>query len=128
MYTYHADKGEVIRNADGAIVMPIEDTQCTLYLEYKQWIDSGNYPTVIQELKRPYIITMQAFRDRFTGGEQLSILNAAYAGDEPCRLLMFKLQTSQDVDVNSDTVINGVNYLHTIGLISLQRTEDLLAK
>lgn len=76
------------------------------------------------------IITAAQFRDRFTEAEMMAITKKAYGGtgDAPMQLLLLKLATSADgVNLDADSVIAGIDYLVTKGVIIAERKAQLLA-
>jgi len=65
------------------------------------------------------------FRDRFTEEEIKTLLVKAET-DIHIKLLMFKLQTVFDISLDTDTVINGVSYLVTVGAVDKARVLEIL--
>jgi hypothetical protein len=129
MYKIILNSGEVIRLSDNVVVAPTGDSTNPDYLNYIQWVNDGNQPTeVIDESLNSYWLLSNQFRNRFTDLEQIAILDAAYSGDETCRLLLFKLQTSHEIDINSQIVIDGVAYFVSLGILSQDRANLILLK
>ncbi len=48
MYSFSPSTGVVTRDSDGAVCSPVQSTEDPLFIEYQQWIDAGNEPTVIE--------------------------------------------------------------------------------
>ena len=48
MYTYVADEGVMIRDADGVIVSPCQSAEDPNFIEYTAWALEGNQPTVVE--------------------------------------------------------------------------------
>ena len=46
MYTIILDEGKVTRDLDGVIVSPVESADNTDFIEYINWVNSGNQPTI----------------------------------------------------------------------------------
>jgi len=72
------------------------------------------------------MIGIWEFRNRFTTAELQALLNKAYDGDAMVRLLLLKIQTASDIDLLSSSVIDGVNYLKTVGVLTVERTAAIL--
>ena len=70
-------------------------------------------------------LTPTEFRDRFTSDEMKSILMLSES-DINVRLLLFKLQTVSAIGLDTEEVINGVNYLGSINAIDESRVADIL--
>lgn len=70
-------------------------------------------------------ISVQEFRDRFTDAEMKAILLKGET-DTNVELLLFKLQTVYEIDLDMNTVVNGINYLVSIGSLSQNRVVDIL--
>lgn len=47
MYTIILDQGIVIRDSDGKIVAPCQSADDPDFIEYNQWVESGNQPTIL---------------------------------------------------------------------------------
>lgn len=46
MYTMILDQGTVTRDSDGKIIAPCESEHDVNFIEYNDWINSGNEPTI----------------------------------------------------------------------------------
>lgn len=126
MYTLNLSTGQVTRDSDGVIVAPTSSVEDSNFVEYKDWVNSGNEPNIIQQSVLKNVITAYEFRDSFTPDELTTILNAAYAGDSICRLLLLKIQTATGgVDLHSEDTINGLAYLQSINILSGARVQEI---
>jgi hypothetical protein len=76
----------------------------------------------------PRTITAWEFRDRFLTSEIDAILDLAYAGNAQARRLILKLQTATGgVDLDSDVVIAGVDFLVAQAILTPARKAEILA-
>lgn len=128
MYKIIINTGEVIRLSDNKVIAPAETIEDIDYQAYITWVNDGNNPTeeILENVIQPHYISTIDFRNRFTESEQIAILDEAYVGDINCRLLIFKLQTTSEFDINSQTVIDGLNYLVSINIINESRKGEIL--
>jgi hypothetical protein len=46
MYTNIIDQGIIIRDSDGKIVSPCESNENPDFVEYNEWANAGNHPTI----------------------------------------------------------------------------------
>lgn len=126
MYTLNLNTGQVIRDEDGMIVAPTSSANETNFLQYKTWVNNGNTPTILDIQSQKNIITAWEFRDSFTQDELIQIINAAYDGNVQCRLLLLQIQTATDgVDLNGQSVIDGLTYLNNIGILPNGRINEI---
>ena len=71
-------------------------------------------------------VTSQQFRDRFTEAETESILVLAQT-DINVSLLLFKLQTTSEyLNLENQTLINGIDYLVSKGLLTRNKANAIL--
>lgn len=78
--------------------------------------------------ERITVIPVYAFRGRFTDAELIAINALAYSGDAVAQLLLLKVSTATDgIDLTSQSVVNGLNYLVSAGTITADRLPDLMA-
>lgn len=47
MYTIILDEGIVIRSSDGKVVAPCQSTDDIDFVEYSNWVESGNEPIIL---------------------------------------------------------------------------------
>lgn len=47
MYTIILDQGIVVRDSDSKIVAPCQSPEDPDFVEYIQWVESGNQPTIL---------------------------------------------------------------------------------
>lgn len=79
-------------------------------------------------LPAPRLIPVKDFRARFTDDEIAAILKLSYygAGDVNAAMLLFKLQTSDEIDLDSQAVADGITYLISRGLIAPERGAEII--
>lgn len=92
----------------------------------------GNAWEIVQSLpvtpERSAIIPAYVFRDRFTVAELMAINALAYSGDATAQLLLIKVSTATDgIDLTSQSVVDGLNYLVSVGAITADRLPAILA-
>lgn len=46
MYSIYHETSEVIRDSDGVVVSPAQSTDDPAFIEYIEWVEQGNEPTV----------------------------------------------------------------------------------
>jgi len=92
-----------------------------------RYVDGAFEPYTPPMITAPHIIDTKTFRDRFTDDELAAVLNLAYSGDASVRLLLLKIQTTGEIDLQSDAVINGMAYLVSKGVITAARKAEILA-
>lgn len=74
------------------------------------------------------ILSVKEFRDRFTEDEIEAILDLAYSGDVLARKILLKLQTVGEViDLTTPSVIAGVNYWVSKGILTEERKNQILS-
>lgn len=74
------------------------------------------------------ILTISQYRNRFTEAEQVAVLQAAYSGNTNCQVLLMKMQTTTDgINLDSESVINGLAYLTSIGILKDGRAVEIRA-
>jgi hypothetical protein len=70
-------------------------------------------------------ITPGEFRDRFTPAEQTAFAALAFGGDTNAQVMLLKLSTSLEVNLDSPTVAAGLDYLVSKGVISAARKAEI---
>lgn len=128
MYQYNITQGTVIRLSDNKQVAPCQSVDDLDYIEYQNWVANGNEPTIVSDpVIEPNIIPAFDFRDRFTQTELATLLAHAYGGDTISQLLLLKVQTANaGIDLNSQSVKDGVGYLAMVGVITADRIPVVL--
>lgn len=48
MYTLILDQGTVTRHSDGKVVAPCQSAEDPDFIEYNQWVEAGNQPTIYE--------------------------------------------------------------------------------
>lgn len=93
---------------------------------------SGNIGTIYTESDIPQnmysqkLISVQQFRDRFTDIEIGKFIDMI-STDAIVAKLNFKLSTTDGIiDLDSIEVIKGINYLASIGIVKVERINDIL--
>nr|WP_314074416.1 hypothetical protein [uncultured Roseococcus sp.] len=116
----------VIRAADGVSISPDPDSRH--WAEYEAWLAEGGEPLPAPELPPvpPRVLTPREFIDRLPMPRQLEITTAAMQSP-PAFLWLIRLSSAKEVDVTFPETIEGVQALHSAGLITAQEAEDLLA-
>lgn len=67
------------------------------------------------------------FRDRFTEAELIAINALAYSGDAAVQFMLLKVSTATDgIDLRSQSVADGLNYLVSVGAITSGRLLEIL--
>jgi hypothetical protein len=126
-YTIHSD-GTITRHADGFRFSA--DDRLDEFREYAAWLAKGNAPDVDSTpAPLPRLVTCAEFRARFTTAEMAAILQFAYsgAGDVTAAMLLLKLKTSTEIDLDSPEVESGLAYLTAKGCIAAGRAAEILA-
>lgn len=121
MFLSHADA----RHADLSGASRIVTTDAGIEVYYPGDADPYAAPSIA--MRR--IITASDFRARFTDAEMAAIITLAYsgAGDVNSALLLLKLQTSNDIDLDSGAVAHGLAYLTAKGALPAGRAAEILA-
>lgn len=91
------------------------------------WVFLDYPPPVPPAPRQP--IPASEFRDRFTDTEMAAVVTLAYAGagDAVAAMLLLKLQTSTEIDLDSQAVIDGLNYLVAHAVLAPERPAEILA-
>lgn len=72
-------------------------------------------------------ISVQSFRDRFTSAETDAFINATRTDDNVAKL-QFKLSTAQEpLDLDGETLQQGMLYLVAVGVITEARRVEILS-
>ncbi|MDZ7655614.1 MAG: hypothetical protein U0997_06685 [Sulfurimicrobium sp.] len=93
------------------------------------WVYLDYPPVIYTPPPAPRLIPTGDFRARFTGTEMAAILVLAYsgAGDVNAAMLLLKLQTTPEIDLDSPEVSGGLAYLASKGCIAAERVDVLLS-
>lgn len=127
MYTLDITTGIVTRDSDGVQVAPCQFVSEQNFIDYNNWVNVGNVPTIKDIPIVDVVISASDFRNRFTDVELGQILSKAYSGDATCQLLLLKVQTANDgITLTSQTTIQGINYLVSIGVLTSTRANIIL--
>lgn len=138
MYTINQSTGQVLRVSDGTQVAPAQSTMDPLYVEYIQWVDAGNQPTILSA-PEPSVgskITKLAFRNRFTTTEKVMLEMASLDNPQAAmaarqsaaalRVFLKDLDNASFVDLSRPDTIQGVNQLVAFGLLTADRATHIL--
>lgn len=78
-------------------------------------------------MKQPRLISVQEFRDRFTSTETDAFIDATRTDDNIAKL-QFKLSTAQEpLDLDGETLQQGMLYLVAVGVITEARRVEILS-
>jgi hypothetical protein len=93
------------------------------------WINVGEFVVFTNDDLLPLakIIQTNDFRSRFTDAETDAILNLAYSGDAIARRILLKLQTVGEIDLSSQSVIDGMSYWVSKKIMTQKRADEILA-
>lgn len=77
----------------------------------------------------PRMLTVHEFRTRFSDAELAAIALRAYggAGDALAAVLLLKLQTRTEIDLDDPALIDGLNYLVSVNVLTANRATELRA-
>lgn len=128
MYTLYVESAIVKRDSDGVQIEPNSNTDSQDYEDYLTWLNAGNFPAEVHSniIEHENIISPEEFMDRFTQLELMDIMTRADNGDIGCKLLLLQTQIATRVVLDSATTKNGILYLHSIGVINLERVQQIL--
>ncbi len=73
------------------------------------------------------VIAVRDFRDRFTAAEQAAFAALAFGGNAQAQLLLLKLSTAVEVDLDSAEVAAGLDHLIGSGVLTTARKGEILA-
>lgn len=72
------------------------------------------------------VVSIDNYRDRFTPTELGAVLQCAYGGNVNCQMLLLKVQTATGgIDLDSQSVIDGLAYLTSIEILSPGRANEI---
>lgn len=72
------------------------------------------------------VVSIDNYRDRFTPTELGAVLQCAYGGNVNCQMLLLKVQTATGgIDLDSQSVIDGLAYLTAIGILAAGRANEI---
>lgn len=93
------------------------------------WVYLDYPPVIYTPPPAQRLIPMADFRARFSDPEMAAILVLAYsgAGDVNAAMLLLKLQTTPEIDLDSPKVSGGLAYLASKGCIAAERVAELLS-
>ena len=125
MYTIFERRGVVIRNSDGAVVAPTNDTESQDFIDWVSWCSAGNSPTLGTEPEQgARFITKLDFRRRFTLTERVTVDSSS---DPMVRTLLTDLAMAEGINLDDEDVIDGLAYLEAHGLIAQGRAAEIRA-
>jgi hypothetical protein len=131
-YTLDERTGRVWRG-DGALV-PTQEPEHPHTIEWAAWIaGGGQYSSVIVSAEPTLSLTHLAFRRRFTLAERIAIDNAPDSGMLPAevaaalRTMAKDMELAQEINLNDEDVIAGVQFLVQLGLLTTARAAEILA-
>lgn len=123
MYTLHVNTGIVTRDSDNVLVAPTGNPDGQDYLEYLAWVAEGGVQNEVYDPEpTPRIITKYALRLRFTFAEKQGIDTSTDAG-----VIVFRndFAVAEEIDLDSQGIIDGLNYLESVNLLSSGRANEI---
>ena len=137
MYTLDLTTGNVTHDSDGHRVAPAQSDLDSDYQAYISWVNAGNQPTVITSVPpTTRKITKLAFRNRFTAEEKVILEIASLdnpggtiqerQGAAAIRVYLKDLETAKFVDLDYPSIQQGVFWLASIGLLTMERANTIL--
>ena len=82
----------------------------------------------VPKVVSPRVIRAWEFRDRFAVEELAGLTTLAYGGDVVAQLLLLKISTATDgIDLDSESVAQGLDYLISVGRLAPERRAQVLA-
>lgn len=137
MYTINIATGIVTRNSDNKQVAPAQSSDDADYVAYVTWVGAGNAPTEVNiPLAQSTKITRFAFRSRFTATEKVALEFTML--DDPnasmqqrqiaatLRVFMKDLDNAQFVVLDRPDIVNGVQMLVQLGVLTSDRATAIL--
>jgi hypothetical protein len=129
-YKLTSSPSVLLMEDDGSeTLIPADETDVN-FRKYLEFLGNGGVPLPSDApiLKPVAIVQAYVFRDRFTEGELMAINSLAYSGDSMAQLLLLKVSTATDgIDLASQSVADGLNYLVSVGAIASDRLLSILA-
>jgi hypothetical protein len=113
--------GQVERTSDSFV---ISESYGVDYDDFVTWVNQGNEP--IPYVEQSKAMKTYEFRDRFDSLELIKLIELGKT-DNNAALLLLLVQTTEFVDLNSGTLIAGVNYLAYKGVIDTSRITQILS-
>lgn len=134
-YAIYPARGVVVRIADGVVVAPAQSVEDPDYAAYIAWVEAGNTPAlgVEPEAQAPRIVTKLAFRRRFTLAERIAMDGApdnpvvAPSTRAALRTMARDLELAEEVNLDDEDVIAGLNLLESLGIIGDGRAAEVRA-
>lgn len=140
-YILNLATGVVTRVSDGTQVAPAQSAEDPLYLDYTNWITSGNQPTLVNipppaSIDMGRKITKLAFRNRFTSAEKVSLEMMSL--DDPSaplatrqvsaalRVYLKDLDNAKFIDLGRTDTEAAVLRLSALGIITMERAGAIL--
>ena len=128
MFTYAltapgvADNVQVVLRSDGAYIPP--DPNNADFQAYLAWLASGGEPTKAPTPPTPdVVLTFLQFMALFTAAEQASLVTTT---DVQTKLFVLMASGAGTLDLSNTEVIQGVNYIASIGIIASTRVAQIL--
>lgn len=125
MYTLHVNTGLITRDSDVVVVAPTGNPDGADYQAYLAWVAAGGVQNEVYDPEpAPRIITKYALRQRFTFAEKQGIDTSTDAG-----VIVFRndFAAAEEIDLDSQGIIDGLNYLESVNLLAVGRALEIRA-
>lgn len=129
MYTLHIQAGTVTRDIDGFLVAPAQDVNAPEYLEYMEWVNQGNSPTVLDEPiaeTGPRLLTKLEYMERFTD-EELGTIFTVAKQSVAVEVWLEKFKLASEINLDDPRILGGLLALESVGILATGRAQEIIA-
>lgn len=137
MYILNLATGIVTRISDNKQIAPAQTVDDPDYVAYVVWVGAGNTPTEVNiPVTQSTKITRFAFRSRFTSAEKVALeftmMDDPFAPQQQrqisamLRVFMKDLDNAQFVVLDRPDIIQGVQMLSQLGVLTSERATEIL--
>lgn len=90
--------------------------------------DDNQAVNIVENVSTARYISVREFSNRFTNIEMSSAIIAGYydSKDVNVAMLLLKLQTASEINLNDAEVVNGLRYLESVNILSPGRIDEIL--